>query len=194
VAIEGLDGTGKSTVVRALAARLGGVVVQSPPARMRGERARADALPPSERRAWYWQANREAMKDATDFVFAGTPVVMDRCFASTAAYEAAERGEVATRAGVRRDVPRPDLVLLLSVPEEERRRRLSGRGGARTAEEDRLQRDDAFRRRVLEGYAALGALPVDAAGTVDGTVAAIVEHIDAWRRLPAQPGSDRSSG
>lgn len=186
VAIEGLDGSGKSTVVRALADRLGAALVTSPPARMRGERAAADSRPPAERRAWYRQANHEAMKDATDLVFLGTPVVMDRCFASTAVYGAAELGKVASLAEVRRDEPRPDLVFLLSVPEEERQRRLHGRGDARTGEENRLQHDDAFRQRVLDGYAALGARPVDARGAVEEVVAEIAEHVEAWRRTPSR--------
>ena len=93
----------------------------------------------------------------------------------------AELGAVATFADVRRDVPRPDLVFLLSVPEEERRRRLGGRGDGRTAEENRLQNDDAFRRRVLDDYAALGARSVDATGAVETIVPLILEHIEAWR-------------
>ncbi len=99
VAIEGLDGSGKSTIVRVLAERLGAVVVTSPPERMREQRRHADALPAVERRAWYWEANRQAMRDATDLVFDARTVVMDRCFASTAVYGAAERGAVASRRG-----------------------------------------------------------------------------------------------
>ena len=136
VAIEGLDGSGKSTVVHALSARLDATLVGSPPSRLHAERAAADALPPAGRRAWYWKANREAMKDAIDLVFQGRRVVMDRCFASTAVYGAAERGAVASLAEVPRDVPRPDHVIFLSVPEEERQRRVQGRGDRRTAEED----------------------------------------------------------
>lgn len=182
LAVEGLDGSGKSTVVRELAARLGAVVVTSPPSRLRSERAAADSLPASERRAWYWQANGAAMKDATDLVFQGRSVVMDRCFASTAVYGAAEVGAVAALADVRRDVPRPNLVVLLSVPEEERQRRLRNRGDARTDEENRLQHDQEFRQRVLDGYAALGARPVDATGPVDTIVDSIIAEVDAWRR------------
>jgi radical S-adenosyl methionine domain-containing protein 2 len=181
VAIEGLDGSGKSTVVRELAAKMGAAVVTSPPAHMSADRAAADGLPPAERRAWYWRANREAMKNATDHVFQGTPVVMDRCFATTAVYAAAELGRVATPGDVPRDVLRPDIVFLLTVPEDARQERLRGRGSARTAEEDRLTADDAFRQRVLDGYVSLGAHHVDAAGTVESVVAAVVAEIEAWR-------------
>lgn len=186
IAIEGLDGSGKSTVVHALASRLEAAVVTNPPSRMRSERSGADSLPAAKRREWYWQANREAMKDATTLVFQGKRVVMDRCCASTAVYGAAETGAVATPADIPRDVLRPDLVVLLSVPEDERQRRLRGRGDARTAEEDRLSHDHDFRRRVLDGYAGLSARPVDASGTVDDIVALILKEVDAWRRRPAR--------
>ncbi|MBK7402846.1 MAG: radical SAM protein [Myxococcales bacterium] len=177
VALEGLDGSGKSTAVRALAERLGAVVLASPPASMREERRVADGLPAPERRAWYRRANEAAMAEATDHVFAGRWVVMDRCFASTAAYGAAEEGRLASAADAPRGVARPDRVFLLFVEERERRRRLAGRGGLVTAEEDRLMTDDAFRRRVVEGYRALGAEMVDASVEPAGVVTELVRKL-----------------
>src|SRR5262249_592560 len=68
IAIEGLDGSGKSPVVRALSARLNAMIVGCPPSRLRMERIAADGLAPADRRAWYWKANQEAMNDAIDVV------------------------------------------------------------------------------------------------------------------------------
>lgn len=183
IAIEGLDGSGKSTVVQALARRLGAAVVGCPPTRLRAARAAADALPPAERRAWYWSANREAMADAAEHVFRGESVVMDRSFASTAAYGAAELDRSATPADVPRCVARPDLLVFLSVPEAERQRRLLGRGGTVTVEEQRLSQDDAFRRRVLDGYLALGARAIDASRPI----AAIVDEVAALAEAVGLP-------
>lgn len=173
VALEGLDSVGKSTTVRALAERLKAPIVTNPPERLRAERASADGAPLAERRAWYRQANKAAMADAADHVFAGRSVVMDRCFASTAVYAAAERGRVANFTDVPRDMPRPDFVFLLSLDEATRQERQRRRNAERTSEESRLDSDAAFRERVLAGYAALGAKVID----VSGPVANVVEQI-----------------
>ena len=77
---------------------------------------------------------------------------------------------------------------------DERQRRLHGRGDVHTAEENRLQQDDAFRRRMLDGYAALGVRHVDATGTVDDIVAVIVEQVDAWRRTPSRVPQANEAG
>ncbi len=74
-------------------------------------------------------------------------------------------------------MPRPDMVFFLSVPEEERQRRLRVRGRERTAEETRLSEDAAFRQRVIDGYSALGAGRLDASGTPDATVDEIVRLV-----------------
>lgn len=78
-----------------------------------------------------------------------------------------------------RAVARPDLVFFLSLPERERRRRLHARSDARTGEEERLARGDAFRERVVDGYAALGAISVDADRPVAEVVEAILRHVRA---------------
>jgi hypothetical protein len=65
---------------------------------------------------------------------------------------------------------------------------LRGPGDARSAEGNRLQHDHEFRRRVLDGYAALGARPVDATRTVDDIAAVILlEQVDAWCRASRLP-------
>lgn len=184
VGIEGLDGSGKSTVAYALAARLEATVVSSPPARMLEERAAADASPAGVRRAWYWKAGIETMRDATDLVFAAAAVILDRCHVSTAVYSAAEQGRVASRADIPRDPPLPDLIVFLALPEEQRRRRLLRRGSALTAEEDRLASDDEFRQRVVDGYGAMSDVRVDAGlavgQVVDRVIALMYEREVLW--------------
>jgi radical S-adenosyl methionine domain-containing protein 2 len=163
IAVEGLDGTGKSTTVAALAERLDAVVVRNPPTSMANERAWADAQPEPERRAWYEKANQRAAEEALAAVGAGRHVVMDRSAASTAVYAAATTGTVASTWPTR--VPRPDLVVALDVPEDVRRARIGVRP-AWTGEERALADDAAFNARLRAGYAALCTI-VDANRPMD---------------------------
>ncbi len=171
IAIEGLDGVGKSSVVAALADRLGAEGLTNPPRERMTERSEADRRPPPERRAWYLAANRQVAARAEQTRAAGRAVVMDRSVASTLAFAAAERAEA--NAVWPSDVPRPDLLVLLTLDEVERTRRLAGRSGPTTDEERRLASDPAFRARVLEAYRSLGAIALDASGSIVQIVAAI---------------------
>lgn len=179
IAIEGLDGTGKSTTVAALAKHLGAEIVHNPPNCLSEQRLQADRLEPSARRDWYLVANRKAAQQAEAIRAQGRPVVMDRSVASTLAFGAAERDEP-----VRlwpSDIPRPDLLAVLQVEDEERNRRLAGRPGERTPEEQRLDADPAFRQRILANYLTLGGQIVDAGGPVEDVVERIV------RMCPTSP-------
>jgi radical S-adenosyl methionine domain-containing protein 2 len=177
IAIEGLDGSGKSTVARALAERMDAALLTNPDKASAAERAAADRAEPAERRAWYLAANREVAAVAERHRAAGRAVVMDRSVASTLAFAAAEQdGPIAAWPA---EIPRPDLLVLLTLAEPVRRGRLADRGAA-TTEEERLAGDHAFRSRVLDGYRSLGAIEVDADRAVDAVVARIeklIEHL-----------------
>jgi radical S-adenosyl methionine domain-containing protein 2 len=188
IALEGLDGVGKSTTLRELAVQLNASVISSPPESLRDERICADESPPDERRDWYHRANRVAMEQASKLACDGVPVAMDRCFASTSAYGAAELGRVASAADVPRGPLRPDVVVLLELPESERLARLARRAGKRTGEEGRLAVDNAFRQRVLDGYRALGAVSVAATGTPLEVVQRIREVLAARGAFESSPG------
>jgi len=177
IAIEGLDGTGKSTTVQALAARLGAEVVHNPPMSMAGEREAADQLEPAARRAWYLEANREASRQAEEIRARGNPVVMDRSVASTLAFGAAERNEPVDPWPD--DIPEPDLLAVLTVSDEERLRRLAGRSGARTREEQRLGDDRSFRDRIAEAYVRLGGVTIDASGSAEEVVSRVLHTADS---------------
>lgn len=177
IAVEGLDGSGKSTTVACLSEALGAVVICNPPQSLAHDRPRADGLPDAERRQWYLAANRVAMDQALAAAEAGRPVVLDRSIASTLAFGAAERGTIASPADLPPSFPLPDHVVLLSVAEEIRRARHAGRRGGVTTEEERLAVDTAFRDRVLAGYRALCTDIVDASRPTGEIVVAILNRI-----------------
>jgi UMP-CMP kinase 2 len=178
IAVEGLDGSGKSTIVTLLAQSLGAVVIRNPPESFAAERWRADAFEPDARRRWYLRGNRVAMEEARAIAEAGTPVVLDRSVASTVCFGAAERAMIARREDVPADFPRPDFIVLLVLPEEIRRARRRSRGGEATSEETRLERDIDFRDRVLAGYRNVCSAVVDASGVPASVVSAILHLLN----------------
>lgn len=189
VAIEGLDGTGKSTVAQGLADLLGGRVVRNPPEEMANERDAADHDGVAGRRAWYMKGNHRAAQIAEAALAGeGVPIVMDRSVASTLAFGAAESSTPV--ASWPAEIRRPDLLVLLTVPELERQLRIRMRGIGRTAEESRLDRDHEFRSQVLRNYRALGARSIDATGPVEDVVVRIAELLGATKRRRT-PDGDR---
>lgn len=181
IAIEGLDGSGKSTLARLVAQRIGAALVKNPPESLSADRPAADARPERDRRAWYAFTNRVASEEAARHRDTGRAVVMDRCAASTLAFGAAHAGTVAQPEDWPPDVGRPDLIVLLDVPEAVRVSRLPRRS-VESPEEVRLRDDHEFRARVLAGYRALGAIQARAEGSPEEIAADILGLIEENRR------------
>jgi dTMP kinase len=190
IALEGIDGSGKSTHARLLAGAVGALLTAEPGATSLGVRLRAlvldpDLPPVSERtEALLVAADRsqhvaEVVAPALD---AGRWVVTDRFSGSTLAYQGYGRGLDLDE--LRRLVAwaalgvTPDLTILLDVPLAVARRRVNP---DRT---DRLERLDAgFHERVRAGYLALaGAEPdtwvvIDGSGDVDGVAQRLLDVV-----------------
>jgi dTMP kinase len=177
--VEGPEGAGKSTLVRALEARLtaeGHVVqmVREPGGTPLAEAARSLALDPasatgSGAELFLMLAARADLveKVIRPRLAAGTVVVADRFDLSTMAYQVAGRGLAAEGVAAANRLATggltPDLTLVLDLPE--------GVGAARQAADrkrpDRMEREDpAFHRRVHDAYRAAsgpGLVHLDAA-------------------------------
>ncbi len=187
VALEGVDGCGKSTQAARLAQVLGAVLTHEPGATGLGRALRALLLDPSatsapgpRTEALLMAADRaqhvdEVVRPALD---AGRWVVTDRYSGSTLAYQgwgrrlpvAALREVVGFASGG----VEADLSVLVDVPPEVARRRLAG------ARPDRLESlDPGFHRRVRDGYLELARgephrwVVVDGAGSVDDVATAV---------------------
>jgi dTMP kinase len=186
IALEGIDGCGKSTQARLLADRLGARLTFEPGDTALGASLRPLVLDPDQAtvapltEALLMAADRaqhviDVVRPALE---EGTWVVTDRYSASTLAYQGYGRGldlgdltrlmEWAT-AGLA-----PDLYVLVEVDPA------VGRARRRGSTDDRMERqDDGFRQRVAAGYRRLADrqdtpwLVVDGTGQVEAVAAAV---------------------
>ena len=192
IAFEGIDGCGKSTQAKAVAAALGALLTHEPGATPLGARLRrllldpdSDSPPPSPRAETLLMAadRAEHVAEVIEPALAsGAWVVTDRYSGSTIAYQGYGRGlgaeglaEVVAwaTAGVE-----ADLSVFVDVPVEV--------AAARRRGADRMERlGPEFAARVREGFAAQAAadaarwLVVDGTREVDAITAHIVEAVRA---------------
>ena len=184
IVIEGLDGVGKSTQVEKLAAMICADVVQCPPFINDplnpgyDLRKRMDQASHSRRREYYRMSNFIASEQIRARL-KNQPVVVDRYWTSTAAFSAMD------------DTPPswepigvypggllvPDIVFLLTVDEENRALRISGRGLAMTSEEKRLERKKEQRQEVLSLYRMFDPIEIDTSGL---SAEAVFNQIMYW--------------
>jgi dTMP kinase len=179
IAIEGIDGSGKTSQVRLLAGaaeKAGTVTVTSEPgatalgAGLRGLLLDPDLPPVAERSEALLMAADRAQHMAevvAPALTAGRWVVTDRFSGSTLAYQGYGRGLDVDE--LRRLVDwatggiAPDLNVLVDVPVEVGRRRRRG------ARDDRLESlGEGFQERVRSGYLALAAADADHWVVIDG--------------------------
>ena len=162
IALEGMDGTGKSTLVAALAQRLDAVTLRTPAAALASMRPALDACfapSPVATQLFYAATVVLASEQARAARDAGRVVLIDRYWASTLAY-AACRASSADLAAITPKLLVPDLTLYLTVDEDVRAARLAERAmtdadAASLAQREILRRAydaalDAFPGRRLE--------------------------------------------
>jgi dTMP kinase len=189
VALEGVDGCGKSTQAARLAAALGALCTFEPGATPLGASIRelllgSDQAISPRAEALLMAADRAQHVDEviTPALEAGRWVVTDRYSGSTLAYQGGGRGlgaaSLRPMLGFATGGLVPDLSVLVEVPLEVARSRL-----AATAP-DRLERQDPeFHRRVAAAYTELaGADPqrwavVDGTGSVEAVAAAVLAAV-----------------
>jgi dTMP kinase len=207
IALEGIDGCGKSTQARLLADRLGAHLTFEPGATRLGGSLRTLLLDPDQppvsgrAEALLMAADRaqhiaEVVQPALD---AGTWVVTDRFSASTLAYQGYGRGldgsELASLIGWATQGLTPDLTVLIDVPVDLARER---RGGS---DQDRLELEgELFQRRVAEGYHRLAEeavtpwLVVDGTGPVEEVAAAVWSGVEGLLATTGGAGVEGSGG
>ena len=166
IVLEGLDGVGKTTVVRHLSERIGGCALATPDPALDDLRAQFRVAPEPIARLFYCTCNYLGAATIVDKAMR-SPVVVDRWFASTnaMALAAAVVGEAKqplpdpeTEGAAYAwpvDLPSPDVRVVLDCPEDIRLKRMQGRGGA-NREEERLAADRALREAAMTAFARQG--------------------------------------
>jgi dTMP kinase len=205
IALEGIDGSGKSTQARALAGELGATLTFEPGATPVGVRLRElllapDAPPPSLRaEALLMAADRaeHVVRVLEPALAAGQWVVSDRYAASTLAYQGYGQGLdaawLAELVGWATGGLAADVSVLVDVAVEVAAARLSTRGRGRADRLEQLGPD--FAARVRDGFLAQAAQDPDRWIVVDGTMeaAALTGHIVALVHARLGDAPDRES-
>ncbi len=191
IALEGIDGCGKSTQARALAEALGATLTFEPGATPVGARLRElllapEAPPPSPRAEALLMAADRAEHVACVLepaLEAGEWVVSDRYAASTIAYQGYGQGldvvALGELVGWATDGLAADLSVLVDVGVEVAAARLAAAGRGQSDRMERLGPD--FAARVRQGFLTQAAGDPDHWIVVDGTldVAALTARIVA---------------
>lgn len=206
ITLEGGEGTGKSTLARALAQRLAdhgieAVLTREPGGTPLAEAARELLLHPPEGEAWSALAEallvNAARRDHIEKLIrpalaAGKWVICDRFADSTRVYQSIDGGvEEDTLRAFERAVlgpTVPDLTLVLDVPMDVAQARRAGRAGALDTFERRPQR---FHDAVRAAFLALAkAEPdrcrlIDASGSPDEVAEAAWRDVSGLMKAPA---------
>lgn len=183
LAIEGLDGCGKSTVAKEAARVMGGTYVGLPPEDLR---LRKDSFLENygtvSRLLYYLAGVRRIFEISTEVGL----VVADRYISSAYALHTEATGPLAEY--VRQaPIPPPDLCIFLEVGEDERKRRLSRKADIDPFEV-RLNEDQSFHRQVRA--ALLSTVPCKIIDTTELSQSEVAAQVVAlWVAATTASGS-----
>lgn len=197
ITVEGIDGCGKSTQARLIAAALEAaghdvLRLREPGGVKISEQIRAILLDPANAEMGdvcelllYEAARAQLVHQVIrPALAAGKTVVCDRFYDSTTAYQAfadgLDRNMVSQANELAVDGCRPNLTLVFDLPVEDALRRRSGRGA-----EDRLElKGMEFQERVAAGFRAVAADELDRVKLIDagGSIAEVFSGVAAELR------------
>lgn len=190
IVFEGTDGSGKSTQLPRLAARLEGAarrVVRTrepydcPAGRAIRAMARSGQRVAAEQElAWFFEQRRAHVREVVRPALArGDVLISDRYFVSTAAYQGARGLDAAAiLTASEAEFPLPDLVLWLDLPVADGLARAAARGEPH----EPVFEERTFLERVREAMIGLGreyVVRIDANGSPDAVEARVAAAVEA---------------
>lgn len=180
IAIEGLDGTGKSTVCQLLAKRMSAVLLRSGEAVPASLRAEIDANGSLETRFFMYSFGVASLADQVVNHLQDRTVVVDRWIHSTIAYHRALGSEI-NQEQFRALLDLPDYAFSLRASTDTRRARMAKR--ELVLPNDELFMNPRLALEVDRTLMTLGCMPLNVdASTPDEVVDTILGHINAGSR------------
>jgi thymidylate kinase len=160
VVVEGIDGTGKSTIARLVAAKLRGEYYKTPPTPFASVRAAIDERMDSLSRFYFYLSSVCSAASEIGIILERKPVVCDRYIYSTYAYHFVMDPKL-RQCKLPLSILMPDLAILLTVNEETRKLRLRQRGTPPPECPLADERNSEFLRRVNDEFLSMPLKVID---------------------------------
>ncbi|MFM2580460.1 dTMP kinase [Vibrio fortis] len=186
IVIEGLDGSGKSTVSKHLAEKLNAKLLTTPGAGFKEVRKQLDTVfehNPKARQLFYMATVLNVASEAQRFIDSGQNVVVDRYWLSTQVYHHwMSNGQCYTLDEVESELLAPDLTVYLDLPVDERIARINNRNYCTSEDKQTLteQANDGLRSLYIgrcDGKPVGKWLMVDASLSVNSIVDNILSSV-----------------
>ena len=186
IVIEGLDGSGKSTVSKHLAEKLNAKLLTTPGAGFKEVRKQLDTVfehNPKARQLFYMATVLNVASEAQRFIDSGQNVVVDRYWLSTQVYHHwMSNGQCYTLDEVESELLAPDLTVYLDLPVDERIARINNRNYCTREDKQTLteQANDGLRSLYIgtcDGKPVGKWLMVDASQSVNRIVDNILSSV-----------------
>lgn len=194
IVLEGLDGVGKSTLIRGLREVMDAKTIRTPAPWMSGIRTDFEDMSDEITSSYYDLCNKVASEDVKNSK--GRTIVCDRYAVSTASRRLSERFVRSNEHSFYfrslysweypKDLIEPDICLHIRLDEQVRAKRVRERGGM-TESEYRLEKDARYRSNILNIFDTLCDVVVDITGlNPDDAVKHVLNSINAFKFRRAQ--------
>jgi len=190
IAVDGIDGAGKTTIVKFLAEELKKrgykvATFKEPTDSEWGRRVRQEKLKPEEELELFLK-DREwnVENNIIPALSSGKIVILDRYYYSTIAYQGARGIDLDLIKKLNERFPKPDLVIILDVSPETALKRIKGRGAP-----DKFERIE-FLKKVRENFLKLkdkNVIIIDAELDLDTVKKKVLEVVLKYLQLKASP-------